>query len=617
MNFNFMIKKISRKFYYAFFYDSVRLYRVMPPKYRFVYWIVFGSHITAGVSEVVGILFLTFFTLSVAAQDAVRNSYFIRAAFREFPNIEAMTADPRVFAACACVVAILAIAFKNFMYFCSLRYTLLFAEKLSAHLGAEIIRRYLNKEYVWHISSKSHDVYNRYLQRWALGGIVLLLMQIYGYSICALMMFTVLFLFVPSITLIVMVMFGAAGGGAYLFLRRKMDAAGIAQTKYAALESNYLLTSSRGIKEVILYQQQDRFYEKLRETIQQAVPSKVFMGFAAMIPPWLLEISGFVSVLMVMLIMIAQNASMPQIIQSFSILMLTAWRVLPSINRAMSSAVMLRGYRQSANLVLTLLEEFLRDPPNAIPELKSGLTFRKTMQFENIDFCYPESEKKALDNVSFTINKGESIGIIGPSGAGKSTLAMIVSGLISLTSGRILIDGMVMDDAMMATYRSKVGFVPQAPFLMAGKIADNVAFSQWGKKYDRERVLQACKLAAMDFIDANPKGIDIPVGENGVGLSGGQIQRVAIARALFPNPDVIIFDEATSALDQASENLIKNTIEKLHGSTTLLVIAHRLATVENCDKIIWLEKGKIVKLGETEKILMEYIERLGARAATP
>jgi ABC-type multidrug transport system fused ATPase/permease subunit len=137
-------------------------------------------------------------------------------------------------------------------------------------------------------------------------------------------------------------------------------------------------------------------------------------------------------------------------------------------------------------------------------------------------------------------------------------------------------------------------------------VADNVAFSQWGENYDRKAVEAACRQAAMDFVFEHPKGLDLPLGSGGQGLSGGQAQRVAIARALFARPEIIIFDEATSALDQASENLITETIGKLAAETTVVIIAHRLTTVENCGRLIWLEGGRVRAEGPPAEILPFY-----------
>jgi ABC-type multidrug transport system fused ATPase/permease subunit len=185
-------------------------------------------------------------------------------------------------------------------------------------------------------------------------------------------------------------------------------------------------------------------------------------------------------------------------------------------------------------------------------------------------------------------------------------LALLLTGLVEPQAGRFLVDGRDLSPAGQAAYARLVGFVPQSPLLLPGTVAENVAFSQWGEEYDRRRVEAACRQAAMGFVFEHPQGLDRPLGSGGQGLSGGQAQRVAIARALFAGPELIVFDEATSSLDQASENLIAETIKRLAAGTTVIIIAHRLTTVENCERLIWLEEGRVRDSGPPEKILPRY-----------
>ncbi|MDR0881188.1 MAG: ATP-binding cassette domain-containing protein, partial [Candidatus Adiutrix sp.] len=256
---------------------------------------------------------------------------------------------------------------------------------------------------------------------------------------------------------------------------------------------------------------------------------------------------------------------------------------------------------------LNLLETFIAEsPPDSESEPAPDFRFRKTLSLEGAFFRYPSSPGDSLSDITLTIAKGEKIGLIGPSGAGKSTLALLFSGLVAPREGQFRVDGRVMTPPEQTAYLQKIGFVPQSPMLMGGTVADNVAFSRWGREYDREEVLEACRLAAMDFVLNDPKGIDKMLSEGGGGLSGGQAQRVAIARALFTKPDIIIFDEATSALDQASENIIADTIAQLPGETTVFIIAHRLTTVAHCDRLIWVEGGRLRDQGPPEVILPQY-----------
>ena len=172
-------------------------------------------------------------------------------------------------------------------------------------------------------------------------------------------------------------------------------------------------------------------------------------------------------------------------------------------------------------------------------------------------------------------------------------------------NGLFLVDGEAVTGARLTAYCARVGYVPQTPYIMSGTIAENVAFSQWGKPYDEEKVRRACRMAALDVVKKDPRGIDYPIGEHGAGLSGGQAQRVSIARALYAEPEILILDESTSALDQGTEAAIMETIRRLKGMT-VIIIAHRLTTVEHCDDIVWIQDGKVVKTGPPATVLDEY-----------
>ena len=183
------------------------------------------------------------------------------------------------------------------------------------------------------------------------------------------------------------------------------------------------------------------------------------------------------------------------------------------------------------------------------------------------------------------------------------------------TSGEITVDGKALDAELRPLWLRHIGYVPQTPFLLNASIAENVAFSQWGKSIDRERVERCCHMAAMDFLPDLPEGLDTVIGERGVRLSGGQVQRVAIARALYENPDLMLFDEATSALDGASEQAIQHTIESLGGQATLVLVAHRLSTVTSCDYLYWLGQGTILAHGKPSEILPRYEAYLKEKAS--
>ena len=222
-------------------------------------------------------------------------------------------------------------------------------------------------------------------------------------------------------------------------------------------------------------------------------------------------------------------------------------------------------------------------------------------------FNYKARRANVLNDISFLIKKGQTIGFIGISGAGKSTLVDILIGLLVPSKGKVFIDGSELDDMGRQAWMKTVGYVPQSPYIYDGTLAGNVAFGLRDSEIDRELVLDCCHRASLhDVLAELPDGIDTPIGERGVRLSGGQQQRVVIARALYPRPEVMIFDEATSSLDAKSEKGIQDTIYGLRGKQTLIIIAHRLTTVKDCDLLFWIEDGRIKMADTADKVLNEY-----------
>ncbi len=241
----------------------------------------------------------------------------------------------------------------------------------------------------------------------------------------------------------------------------------------------------------------------------------------------------------------------------------------------------------------------LLDTPPEIVEKADAVDlgeFRKSIEFDRVHFEYNDDDERVLDEVSFTINKGEVVAMVGPSGSGKSTIADLIPRFYDVSRGTIRIDGHDIRETTLASIRGNMGIVTQEVILFNDTIRNNIAYAQ--QNVSEDAIRQAADAAnATVFIEDTPNGFNTLIGERGVNLSGGQKQRLAIARALLKNPPILILDEATSALDTESEKMVQRAIEVLMKDRTALVIAHRLSTVQNADKIIVLEKGEIIEVG--------------------
>lgn len=324
----------------------------------------------------------------------------------------------------------------------------------------------------------------------------------------------------------------------------------------------------------------DRFYNATYGLSQANAINIMWQGM----PRFVLETVGFMMLISAMMYVLFMYHNASFVIPMISMYALAFYRFLPSINKIVA------GYNQIIfnNHAAEPIYNFLQQKVEQLEDHE--INFHKNISGTNLSFSYGD-KGKVLHDANFTITKGERIGFIGESGSGKSTLIDIIMGLLSPQTGTISIDGVVISEKNMRSWRRKIGYIPQTIFLFDGTVADNIVS---GRIYDQEKIIESLKRSCMyDFLKTKD-GINTWIGENGINLSGGQKQRIAIARALYGNPDILVLDEATSALDNATEATIMQEIYQENQDKTLLIIAHRLSTIERCDRIYKLDHFKIV-----------------------
>ena len=589
-----------------FFADLQRILRLLDKPFRRRSAYVFSLMFIQGLLELCFILVLTNMGLALTDGDSLRASMLYRVVFRISPALKAWTAHPHHLLLLAGVVVIATSLIKNAVNYLAARSIALLGEDISLSIGAEIMQRFLYHDYAWHLSPASAPMFQRMLWRGNLGLMLTHLLTIYACILTVLILFASLVGQEPVLTTLVMAVAGSIGYVLYRGIRRRVDASATGAADGAHEETRALLCAAKGIREVLIYRQQPAFLQALVQAALKARAPRTFVNFAPSLPTWVLEFTGFAMVVAcIAFLVFVQEADTRRITAALALLLLTAWRVLPFCNRVVSLQISVRSLRPMTNAVLELLESLRAAPGVAPPAPDPDFRFARGISLRDVCFHYAGAED-CLHSITLAVRKGEKVGLIGQSGAGKSTLAGILSGLLPPTAGHVAVDGEILTPARAAAFAMQIGYVPQSPFLFAGTLAENIAFSQWGRPWDENRVREACRQAAIDFVDTHPAGLDQPIGENGAGLSGGQAQRVSIARAMYTRPALLIFDEATSALDQANENAIQQTIDHLADNVTCVVIAHRLSTVERCDTIIWLDKGRVVMQGPPHEVLDAY-----------
>ena len=293
--------------------------------------------------------------------------------------------------------------------------------------------------------------------------------------------------------------------------------------------------------------------------------------------------------------MILQNKDTLGLVSTLGVFVAAVFRMIPSINKIIASYQDLKYFNSS----IDVLYNELKLDQNQNKELKNleKVNLNSKITVSNLDFKYVD-ESSVLKKINLTINKGETIGVVGPSGSGKSTLIDLISGLHNPSSGEIMVDGISIFNNIRG-WQDKIGYVGQTIFLKNDSIRENIAFGLSENKINNKAIIDSLKAAQLEnFIDSLPEGLNTIVGERGVQLSGGQRQRIGIARALYNNPDVLIFDEATASLDTKTEFDVMQSINLLRGIKTIIIVAHRLSALKDCDFVYRVNKGVLSKIND-------------------
>lgn len=361
--------------------------------------------------------------------------------------------------------------------------------------------------------------------------------------------------------------------------------------------SKWLLQTFGGIKETKIMEREPFFLRKVDSQYESFAESHCIYQTLSYLPKPFMETACICSLLLVVAIKLLRGVASAYFITTLSVFAVAAFRLLPAFNRITGYISRILFNKAGVYAVYHDLKE-VEDLERQIQESseeKEPLSFEKDIQIRNLSFRYPNVNEYVLQKVNLEIPKNKSVAFIGPSGAGKTTLADIILGVLKQESGEILIDGKDIHKRI-PQWHAKLGYIPQSIYLMDDTIRNNIAFAIDEKEINDDRIREVIEEAQLkDFIDGLEDGLDTVIGEQGIRLSGGQRQRIGIARALYANPEVLILDEATSALDNDTESAVMDAINSLAGRKTLIIIAHRLTTIENCDIVYEVRDMQVVK----------------------
>lgn len=573
-----------------------KIFYILPKGDQIKLAVLLLGMLAAGVLEVVGIGMIPAFVTIVADPGRILNIEWIQPFISFFKITTAkdlLVWGSVILVAIFILKSLYVIAFNYFeaRFINNRRYT----------ISIRLMHAYMQAPYTYYLERNTAELLRNITLEvnMLVNNVITNLLTIIREGVMGLAILILLFAVEPLITLLLVSLSGIGAGTFILLNKKKVKEYG---EKEQVLRREMIKAVNQGlggIKEARVLNREDEFIDKFRKDAYGSTRLLAYIRFIQQIPRPVVETTTVLGMLFIAVLLVWQDRPMSAIIPILSLFAISTVRLMPSVQQLVALYTSLRYNMATIFPIYNDLKEleeynakFLDDRKN-----KCQLRLKHEIEIKNVTYHYPGSKEQAISGISIKIPKGKAVGFVGASGAGKTTIVDLILGLLEPDEGEILVDGIDIQQKLSAWQRN-MGYIPQSIYLADETLRSNIAFGLADDKIDDEKVRKAVKLAQLDnLVSRLPNGLNTILGEHGTRLSGGQRQRVGIARALYHDPQVLVMDEATSALDNITERQITNAIESLKGERTIIMIAHRLTTVKNCDKLYFMEEGKIIQEG--------------------
>lgn len=570
--------------------DIKKSFSVLDKKNKLNYFILLIGIIFGALLEIVSIYLIYKLIILITNKSFDINNEFINLFENNFLSLT-LQVNFKQFLIIIIILFLFKFIYLLVLYFCKYY----FVNNVRVKLSSLILKSYLQKKDDFYLKNKSSVLIRNVEAEVAQYSLGILQPLLIFFSEVFLLLGILIFLFISNPSLI-MVCFGILFTISQIYfisIKKILSNHGQQRQKYTGKTLSALMEIFQGLKILKIFNAENYFYLKYINFSKKLARSNIIVGTFSQVPKFALEFIIVFSITIYLLyISSSQNISLA--FETLALLAIASFKLIPSISRILFSLQNVRFNKPSLDI---LVKEV--DKSDGIKNLQfdfKPFDFKNKIEFKNVDFKYKSSNQKILNNVNFTIKKGSTIGIVGESGAGKSTFINLLMGFLEPTNGEILIDSLKLKK-FKNQWMKLIGYVPQKLFLTDDTIKQNIAFGIDPLKIDNSKIKQAIKLSQLENLTKKFRNLyKESLGEQGSKISGGQIQRISLARSFYKDSQIYIFDEATNSLDNNTETKILNTVQKITKNKTLIIISHKIASLDFCDKVFRIKNGSLKRI---------------------
>ena len=567
--------------------------------------LLFSMIMVMGMLEAIGVASIMPFISVITNPELIEKNSYLNAIYRAFDFTE--TDDFLIFMGFGVFVLVIgSLAFKALTYWAMVRFT----QMRNFSLSKRLLGVYLHQPYAWFLNRHSTDlgkaIITEVLQ--VVNNALIPGVQLVASGVVALFLLLLVILVEPAVAIIAACIFGGAYSLIYLFVRNRLGHLGIVRGQ--ANQDRYRVAHEAlaGIKDIKIHGLENIYLAAFKEPAMKFSRSQTKNLVIGQLPRFLLEglVFGGMLVLLLVLLIIG-DGGLEEVLPLIALYAFAGARLIPAFQQVYKAMARLRYGKPALDELHADLKDSATSSENHEISMQSAtaekVRLNDSLVIRDAHFSYPGSKYAALNGLGLSIAANTTVALVGASGAGKTTAVDLMLGLLFAEQGEVIVDGMPITKKNVRSWQRNIGYVPQTIFLIDDTVAANIAFGV--NETDIEKVERAARIADLhDFIvDELPDGYDTMIGERGVRLSGGQRQRIGIARALYHDPDVLVLDEATSALDNLTEKSVMDAVHALSQQKTIILIAHRLTTIQKCDEIYFMQNGELAARGTYEELL--------------